>query len=232
MAFRIPNLLRDMVGEGAINSSVVPVAAGYAQEKDKRACWEFFSTFLIWAFLVLSVLTLAGMILAPMIVRLIAPGFILDPDKLSLTVQLTRWMFPYLVLIGLTAYGMGILYTLRAFAVPAFSPCLLNMAMIASVLFAQPGSHDIVFYLAIGVLCGGALQLLAQALSLVRHGARFYWPRTLRHEGVQKVGKLMMPRLFGSVVYQLMVFVDTFCASLVSIVGPGGISAIYYANRI
>ena len=122
VAFRIPNLLRDIVGEGATNSSVVPVISEYAEARDKKDLWRFLSVMFVLALMVLGAITVLGIILAPAIVKIIAPGFILQPEKLALTVHLTRMMFPYLILIGLTAYGMGILYTFRSFGVPAFSP--------------------------------------------------------------------------------------------------------------
>lgn len=231
VAFKIPNLFRDLVGEGATNSAVVPVFSEYRIKKEAEEFWRFVSVILVMALVLLSVLTILGILLAPFIVRALAPGFMADPPKLLLTIQLTRVMFPYLVLIGLTAYSMAILYTFRSFTAPAFSPCLLNVAMIASALMAL-SSKDPSFILAIGVLIGGVLQLAVQIPSMRGVGFRFYKPPTLRHPGAMKVWKLLLPRMFGAGVYQLTVLVDTFCASLSSIVGPGGISAIYYANRI
>ncbi|MDP8266950.1 MAG: murein biosynthesis integral membrane protein MurJ [Candidatus Aceula meridiana] len=232
VAFRIPNLLRDVVGEGAMNSSVVPVISEYAHQDDKLKLWRFLSVVFILALMVLSLLTILGIIFSPLIVRIIAPGFIVEPEKLALTIRLTRLMFPYLIFIGLTAYGMGILYTFRSFIVPALGPCFLNIAVIASALLAVAFGKDLVLFLAVGVLVGGVLQLLAQALPIFRKGVRFRLPKTLNHPGAKKVGRLLLPRLFGSAVYQLTVFVDTFCASLAFAVGLGGISAIYYSNRI
>jgi len=231
VAFRIPNLFRDILGEGGMNSSVVPVIAEYSQ-KDKKEVMAFLNAIFVLLLMTLSLLTVLGIVFAPWVVRLIAPGFVEDPVKLQLTIQLTRIMFPYLILIGLTAYGMGILFIFRSFAVPAFSPCLLNIAIIISGLVAVKIPVDQVFCLALGVLVGGVLQLGAHIFPMLHHGVRLQVPKTLDHPGVRKVGRLIVPRLFGSGVYQLSVFVDTFCASLSSVVGVGGISAIYYANRI
>lgn len=231
VAFRIPNLFRDILGEGGMNSSVVPVISEYAQ-KDKKELVNFLSAVFVFVFIALSTITILGIAFAPWVVRLIAPGFIVDPQKLELTIQLTRWMFPYLILIGLTAYGMAILFTFRYFSVPAFSPCLLNLSIIASIFIAVKFSLDPVFSLAVGVLVGGVLQLAVHIFPIVKRGVWFHRPTTLNHPGVRKVGRLLLPRLFGSAVYQMSVFVDTFCASLSYIVGTGGISAIYYSNRI
>ena len=232
VAFKIPNLFRDLVGEGAANSAVVPVFSQYLVHKKRQEFWHFVSVILALAMITLSLLTILGMAFAPVIVRLIAPGFVANPEKLALTIQLTKLLFPYLVLIGLTAYSMAILYTFRSFKASAFSPCLLNLAMIASALWASRFMKEPVYGLAVGVLAGGLLQLLAQTPSLFKVGMRLQRPLPLNHPGAVQVGRLLVPRLLGAGVYQMNVFVDTFCASLSAIVGAGGISAIYYANRI
>jgi len=232
VAFRIPNLLRNFVGEGATNSAVVPVFSEYLINKKKEEFWQFISVVLVLALIVLSILTLLGILLAPVIVRLIAPGFITDPEKLALTVSLTKIIFPYLIFIGLTAYSMAILYTFRSFAAPAFSPCLLNISIIVSALLSSRYLKEPVYGLAVGIVLGGILQLLVQMPSLLKIGIKFQIPKTLKHPGALKVGKLLGPRLIGAGVYQFTVLIDTFCASLSMIVGVGGISAIYYSNRI
>ncbi len=231
VAFKIPNLFRDFVGEGATNAAIVPVLSEY-RDKDKKVLGDFISVIFVLALIILSLLTILGIILTPWIVRVMAPGFIVDPPKLLLTIQLTKWMFPYLIFIGFTAYSMGILFTFRSFAVPAFSPCLLNISMIVAAALASRNMQEPVLGLAWGVLAGGFLQLGAQMIPLYRSGFRFTTPKTLYHPGAVKIGRLLIPRMVGSGVYQLSVLIDTFCASLASIVGPGGVSAIYYANRI
>ncbi len=232
VALKIPNLFRDLVGEGATNSAVVPVLSEYHQKKERKEFWQFVAVIFLWAFLILSFLTMIGVLMAPFLIRVIAPGFLDDLEKFSLTVQLTRMMFPYLIFIGLVAYSMAILYTFRLFLVPAFSPCLLNIAMITSAVLAASTMPEPIYGLAIGVLAGGILQFLVQIPPLFKTGIIWQWPRSLNHPGVAKVGRLLIPRLFGAGIYQLSVFVDTFCASLSFLVGLGGISAIYYANRI
>ena len=232
VASKIPNLFRDLVGEGAMNAAVVPVMSEYKEKEDIKAFWEFASALLALSMIVLSAITILGIIAAPVIVRVIAPGFMADPEKLALTISLTRFMFPYLIFIGLTAYSMGILFTFRSFAVPAFSPCLLNIAMIVAALAYSWTMRDPVLGLAVGVLIGGILQLAAQWIPLTGKGMPCRKPKTLRHPGAVKIGKLLIPRMLGSGVYQMSILIDTFCASLSSIVGQGGISAIYYANRI
>ncbi|MCB9719896.1 MAG: murein biosynthesis integral membrane protein MurJ [Candidatus Omnitrophica bacterium] len=231
VALKIPNLFRDMVGEGATNAAVVPVLAEY-HHKEREQFWNFVNIVLTLALMILSLITLAGVLGAPLIVRVIAPGFLADPVKLDLTIRLTKVMFPYLILIGLTSYSMGILYTFRSFLVPAFTPCLLNIAIITSALLASRSMAEPVYGLAVGVLIGGVLQLVFQIPAMTRIGFRWRPPTSLRHPGATKIGRLLVPRMIGSGVYQMTVFIDTFCASLATIVGAGGISAIYYANRI
>ena len=164
--------------------------------------------------------------------RLIAPGFTGDAAKFQLTVDLTRIMFPYLVLIALTAFQVGILYSLQSFFVPAFGPCLLNVAMILSAWLACLFSWHLAYALSVGVLVGGVWQFWAQWAALKKQGVIWGRARTLNHDGAKKIWSLLVPRLWGSGVYQLNIVVDTFCASLATIVGAGGIAAVYYANRI
>ena len=232
VAQRIPNLFRDLVGEGAANAAIVPVLSEYAQKKTKEEWQECINVVLAWGVIVLGSITIIGICVAPWIVRLIAPGFAGEQGELKLTADLTRIMFPYLILIALTAFQTGILYSLNAFFAPAFGPCLLNLAMILSVWVACLFSWSLAYTISFGVLVGGVLQFLAQWAALRRRGVHWKMPLKFNHEGARQIGKLLLPRLWGSTVYQLNVFVDTFCASLAVIVGTGGIAAIYYANRM
>ncbi len=231
VAQRIPNLLRDLVGEGAANAAIVPVISEYHHHN--RAQWlQLINVVMAWGVIILGGITLIGIIAAPLIVRVMAPGFVSDPAKFELTVNLTRIMFPYLILIALTAVQVGILYSLRSFFTPAFGPCLLNIAMILCAWLAASFNWALAYALAGGVLIGGVWQFLAQYMALKKLGVKWELATTLNHEGAKKIGRLMVPRIWGSAVYQLNVFADTFCASLSMIVGSGGIAAIYFANRI
>ncbi len=232
VAQRIPNLFRDLVGEGAANAAIVPVLSEYAQKKTKEEWQECINAVLAWGVIILGSITVIGIITAPWIVRLIAPGFAGERGQLQLTVDLTRIMFPYLILIALTAFQAGILYSVNAFFAPAFGPCLLNIAMILSVWVACLFSLPLAYTISVGVLVGGVWQFWAQWEALRRRGIYWKKPKFLNHDGAKQIGKLLLPRLWGSTVYQLNIFVDTFCASLAVIVGTGGIAAIYYANRM
>ncbi|MBF0593419.1 MAG: murein biosynthesis integral membrane protein MurJ [Candidatus Omnitrophica bacterium] len=231
VAFRLPNMFRDLMGEGAANSSFIPVMTEY-KEKHPADLKEFMNVIFAWGMVILAGITVAGIVLAPLVVRLIAPGFVHEPGKMGLAVTLTQIMFPYLVFIGLTAFFSAIQFTYGSFMMPALGPCLLNLVLIVSTLASVFWLKQPLYGLAAGVLAGGALQLWFQWVPLKKHGVVFGRPVTMRHDGARQVGRLILPRLFGSAVYQLNIFVDTICASLVSIVGPGGISAIYYAMRL
>ena len=124
VAQKIPNLFRDLVGEGATNAAVVPVFSEYLQKKDRKEFWQFVSVIFILGLIILSAITVIGIFLSPLIIRMMAPGFIAHPEQLDLAIKLTKLIFPYLIFIGLTAYSVGILYTFRSFTSPAFSPSL------------------------------------------------------------------------------------------------------------
>lgn len=228
VAFRIPNLLRDLIGEGAANAAIVPVLT---QELARKGRGDFFRlaqvlfNILFWA---LVVFTVFGMMASPLIVRLIAPGFIGDYEKFITTVSLTRILFPFLILVGMWAYAMGVLNTLGHFASPAFGPCILNLSMIiCASLFGEN-----VFGLASGVLIGGVFQFLIQLPPLYKNGWRLRFTGDFSHPQAKKAGILLVPRALGACVYQVNVFVSTILASLSTIAGEGAVAALYYANRV
>ncbi len=230
VAFRIPNLLRDLVGEGATNAAFVPVLSEYLVKKSREEYWELARVILNILLIVLVAITVLGIIFSPLIVKVIAPGFISDAAKFQLTVNLTRIMFPYILLIGLTAFAVGVLNSLKSFAFPAFGPCLLNISLIlcATLLFRRLG----VVSLAVGVLIGGVAQLLLQIPVLYRKGLRLGGRIRLIHPAARKIATLLLPRALGACVYQINIFVDTILASLAFIVGEGAVPALYYSNRI
>lgn len=228
VAFRIPNLLRDLIGEGAANAAIVPVLTEELTKKGKKDFFKLAQVLFNIIFWVLIILTALGMLLAPFIVKLIAPGFAVDKEKFDVTVQLTRIIFPFLILVGLWAYAMGVLNTLGHFAAPAFGSSLLNISMI----FCAMWFGENVFGLSAGVLAGGALQLFIQLPPLYIHGWRARLTTDFSHPQAKRVGKLLLPRALGACVYQVNVFVSTILASLSSIVGDGAVAALYYANRV
>ncbi|MDD4899120.1 MAG: murein biosynthesis integral membrane protein MurJ [Candidatus Omnitrophica bacterium] len=228
IAFKIPNLFRDFFGEGAANAAFVPVFSEYAAKKSKEEFWELANVVLNLLLISLSVIVVLGVIFSPLIVRLIAPGFIADPEKLALTIKLNRIIFPYCLLICLAAYSMAILNSLRHFSVPAFAPCLLNISIIVFALMFGESIKG----LSLGVLVGGFLQLLIQVPVLYKKGFRLQFFKKFRHPAAKQIGKLMMPRLLSSSIYQLNNFVDTIFGSLAAIVGEGGVAGLYFAYRL
>jgi putative peptidoglycan lipid II flippase len=229
VAFRIPNLLRRLFAEGSLTIAFIPVFTEYLSNKGEDEAFELAGAAIRMLSVVLAAAAVIGMVIAPLIVHVIAPGFAASPEKYRLTVALTRMMFPYIFFIGLVALFMGILNVLDHFAAPALAPVFLNLAMIASVLFLSPHLAEPVFGLAVGVLVGGVLQLVLQLPFLVRKGLRFWKKASLFHTGLIKIGRLMAPAVFGAAVYQINIFISTLLASFLS---QGSVSYLYYADRM
>jgi len=229
VAFRIPNLLRRLFAEGSLTIAFIPVFTEYLKKRSKAEAIELASVAFTLLSAILALVSVAGILLSPWIVMVMAPGFVDVPDKYELTVFLTRLMFPYIFFISLVALCMGILNSLRHFAAPALAPVILNICMIASVfalrgLFAEP-----ILSLAVGVMAGGILQLAMQFPFLLKMGARLRPNFHFNHPGVRRIGLLMLPAVFGAAVYQANVFIGTILASLL----PGGsVSYLYYADRV
>lgn len=228
IAFKIPNLLRDFVGEGATNAAFIPVFSEYQHNHTREEFWELANVVLNLLLVALAVITVLGIIFAPLVVRLMAPGFIHEPQKLELTVRLTRIIFPYILLVGLAAYAMAILNSFKHFAAPAFAPCLLNISIIVCALVFGEGITG----LASGILIGGVLQLAVQLPVIYRKGMRLNLFKRFRHPGARAIGMLMLPRTVSTSIYQLNNFVDSIFGSLSWIVGEGGVAVLYFSYRL
>jgi putative peptidoglycan lipid II flippase len=229
VAFRIPNLLRRVLGEGALSTAVVPVFTDYSVNRSREEFVTMARAVLAAALLALSVVTAVGIAGAPWILRAIAPGFGADPAQFSLAVLLTRVMFPYLLLVGLAALAMGALNTHGRFFAAALGPALLNVGMIGAVLVLGRRVEPPILSLAVGVLAGGVAQLAAQLPSLRQCGLLVGPSRQLRHPALARVARLLVPAVFGLASAQVTVFVNTLLASLLP---AGSISFLYYADRI
>jgi len=232
VAFRIPNTLRHLVGEGAANAAVIPVLSEYLGARNKKEFWHIVNVLLNILLIILALITMAGILLSPVIVRLIAFGFTDNWEKLDLTIRLTKIMFSFIFFIGLAAYAMGVLNTLKHFAAPAAASCFLNIAMIAGGLWCGRIFDEPIVGLAYAVLIGGFLQLAVQVPVLLKKGFKFEFTLDFSHPAIKKMGLLLVPRMIGSSIYQLNVFVDTLFASFGDIVGEGAVAALYYANRL
>ncbi len=229
VAFRIPNLLRRLLAEGSLTVSFVPVFTEYLRNKTREEALELANITFTALSIILVFVSLMGVAFSPFIVTIMAPGFVKTPSQYDLAVFLTRFMFPYIFLISLVALCMGILNSLRHFAAPALSPVVLNIAMILAALTLRDLFEEPIVALAAGVMAGGVLQLAMQWPFLVKMGVRLKPDFRFRHPGVKRIGLLMLPAAFGAAIYQINIFVGTILASLLS---PGSVSYLYYADRI
>ncbi len=229
VSFRIPNLLRRLLAEGSLTVAFVPVFTEYLHHKSKREALELANVVFTALSIVLVAVSLAGVLLSPLIVAIMAPGFIKEPVQYDLAVFLTRLMFPYIFFISLVALCMGILNSLRHFAAPAFSPVLLNISMIAATMLLRDFFAEPIYALAVGVMTGGALQLAMQWPFLRRLGVRLKINFNFRHPGLKRIGLLMLPAVFGGAVYQINILIGTILASLLP---AGSVSYLYYADRL
>jgi putative peptidoglycan lipid II flippase len=229
VAFRIPNLLRRLFGEGSLTAAFIPVFSSYLAADKRTEAKEIAQTAMTLTAICLTVVTICGIIFSPFIISMIAPGFSATPEKYEIAVFLNRLMFPYILFISLVALAMGILNADNHFLTPALAPVLLNLCMIAAALGLTPFLDNAALALAIGVLCGGVAQLLLQLPMLKKHG--FPWrPRfNFRHPAIKRVLTLMGPSLLGLAITQITIFCNTLLASYLV---DGSISYLYFADRL
>ncbi|WP_404343629.1 murein biosynthesis integral membrane protein MurJ [Vreelandella venusta] len=229
VAFKIPNFLRRLFAEGAFNQAFVPVLSEYSTQRTKQEIRELLNAVAGSLTALLALITALAMLGAPWLVWLFAPGFGRDPEKLALTADMLRLTFPYLLLISLTAFSGSVLNTWNRFAVPAFTPVLLNLSLIGAALLLMPLMEEPAMALAWGVLIAGAAQLAFQVPFLLRLGLLpTPWPN-FAHDGVKRILKLMVPALFGVSVSQINLLLDTVLASLLA---AGSVSWLYYSDRL
>jgi len=229
VAFRLPNLLRRLFAEGSLTISFVPVFTEYLEKKSRKDAFELAAIAFSVLSVILAAVSVMGVILAPVLVRLIAPGFVAMEGKYALTVFLTRLMFPYIFFISLVALCMGILNSLRHFAMPALAPVALNISMIAAAVLLRGFFDEPITALAVGVIVGGVAQLIMQFPVLVSKGMRLRPRFNFSHPGIRRISFLMMPAVFGAAVYQVNIFVSTLLASFLP---QGSVSYLYYADRL
>ncbi len=229
VAFKIPNFLRRLFAEGAFSAAFVPILSEYKQQRSHGELKLFVDRVAGTLGGVLLLLTLLGVLGAPLLVLLFAPGFAEMPGVSELTAEMLRLTFPYLLFISLTAFVAGILNAFDRFAVPAFTPVLLNLFMIAAALWLAPRMEQPIVALAWAVLLAGVAQFLFQLPFLRPLGLLPRFRFTPRDPGVRRVGGLMLPALFGVSVTQLNLLLSTLVASFLE---AGSISWLYYADRL
>lgn len=233
VAFRIPNIFRRFFAEGSFSQAFVPVFAEYDEGHTRADVKELLDRAAGTLGAILFLITLAGVVAAPLFILLFAPGFATDgsdgDERFGLAVDMLRWTFPYLLFVSLTALAGAVLNTYRRFAAAAFSPVLLNLVLIGFAAFLAPNWERPGIALAVGVFVAGLLQLACMLPFLARlklvPRPRWGWS----HPGVRKILRLMLPGLFGSSVAQLSILLDTLIASFLA---TGSISWLYYSDRL
>ena len=233
VAFRVPNLLRDLFAEGAMSAAFVPTLTRVHQRGGPEAALRLANLVINFLLVVVSALCVAGMLAAPWLVRVLAPGFASVPGKLELTTLMTRIMTPFLILVSVAAAIMGILNTRRIFFIPAVAPTMLNLGLIAAGYLIAPfmprfGLEPIVG-MAFGALLGGLGQLLIQVPALRAQGFRWQPVVSFRDPDVLRMVSLMTPAAIGIAAAQVNIFVSTFLASNLA---QGSVSWLNYAYRL
>jgi len=229
VAFRIPNFFRRIFGEGAFSQSFIPVFSEYREKRSAEEVRAFIDHMTGTLGVVLVALTLLGIWAAPGFVTAIAPGYLDDPDKFSITVDSLRITFPYLLFISFVAMSQGLLNTCGRFGPPAVTPVLLNLCMIAAAVWLVPYAANEAIAISLGVLAAGVLQLAFQ-VPFLRHEGVLPFPRpNARDAGVRRVFRLMLPAIFGVSVAQINILVGTLLASFLV---TGSVSWLYYSDRV
>ena len=245
MAFRIPNLLRDLFAEGALSSAFVPVFSDYLVKKDEKEAFRLSNLVTNTLILILGTLVVLGIIFAPQLVSVFASGYKETPGKFELTVYLTRVMMPFILLVALAAQSMGILNARGRFAVPALSSSFFNVgSIVGGIIFAalltdptfshpltaiKENPRDGIIGMAYGVLIGGFLQYSVQWPSLRRAGFRYRPALSFSDPGVRRIFKMMGPAVIGTAAVQINILINSNFAS--SIPGNGPVAWLQYAFR-
>lgn len=224
VAFSLPSVLFYLF-TGALATVVVPIYSEYAAKGREREAWGLFGTFFHVLLLLLVLVTALGLLLAPWLVRLLAPGF--PADTLNLAISLTRWMFPLLIFSGVTALFSGLLNAKNIFAITALNGPLSNVAVIVAVIAL--GCQWGIYGMALGVLAGGVAGVLVQLPALRRTGFSFRPGVALNHPDLKKIFKLIIPITVGFSISETYILIDRFLASGLA---EGSIAALNYANRL
>ncbi|WP_217362004.1 MULTISPECIES: murein biosynthesis integral membrane protein MurJ [unclassified Marinobacterium] len=230
VAFKIPNFLRRLFAEGAFAQAFVPVLSEYRSQRDLKAVQFLVNRTAGSLGSVLLLVTLVGSLGSPLLAMLFAPGFYMSgSESFGLAADMLRITFPYLMLISLTAFCGAILNSYERFAVPAFTPVLLNLCLIGSAVYLSPLFDPPIMALAWGVLMAGTVQLLFQLPFLARLRLLPVPQAGWKDEGVRRILKLMLPALFGVSVAQINLLLDTVLASFLQ---TGSVSWLYYSDRL
>lgn len=229
VAFRIPNLLRELFAEGSMTAALIPVLTEYRNGKGPDETKRLVRITFTFALIAVGGITLLGMVFAPAIVSALAPGFKADPEKFRMTVTLTRVMFPFLLFISLAAVVMGALNARRIFFIPALAPAMLNAVIIASVVILSGIAGGPVLAVAIGVTLGGFVQFAFQTPVFFREGYSLRPEFSFGHEGLRKIASLVAPATLGMAVSQINIVISSILASYLA---GGSITYLFYSMHL
>ena len=229
VAFKIPNFMRRLFAEGAFSQAFVPVLSDYKEQGSKQALKLFIDRTAGTLAFILLLVTIVGVVAAPVLITIFAPGFLSEGKQYDLAVQMLRITFPYLFFISLVALAGGILNSHGKFAIPAFTPVFLNICMIATAIWLSPLMADPIVALAWGVFVAGIVQLLFQIPALYHLGLLPHLKLGFKDPGVKRILKLMLPAIFGVSVTQINLLLDTLIASFLT---AGSVSWLYYSDRL
>lgn len=233
VAFRIPNLLRDLFAEGAMSAAFVPTFNGIMQKEGAQKAFKLTNLTFSALLVVVGTLTVIGIVASPMIVNMIAPEFASNPEKFEVTVTMTRIMFPFLICISWAAIAMGILNSMGEFFIPAIAPAFLNLAMIIAGWTLCPLATEFdmpaITGMAIGAMLGGLLQFAVQLPVLFKYGFKFRWQVNFNDPGIRKIVRLIIPGTVGLAATQVNIAISTILATSQ---GDGAVSWLSYAFRV
>jgi putative peptidoglycan lipid II flippase len=229
VAFRIPNLLRRLFGEGSLTMAFIPVFSRIREEEGEEAAQAMARSAMIWLCLILGAVTILVHIFAGALTMAIAPGFVGNSELFRTTVDLVRICFPYAIFICGVALCMGILNSRSHFLGPALAPAVLNVTLISAALLGYFAGFNVAYSMAYGVIIGGICQFALQQPFLRSTGFSWRGPWSFANKGVMRMGLLMLPTVFGAAVYQINILLSTLLASFLPL---GSVSYLYYADRL
>jgi putative peptidoglycan lipid II flippase len=228
-AFRIPNLLREFFAEGSMSAAFIPVLTEYREKKGEEEANRLVRIAFTFILVAVGAVCLIGIVFSPAIVAVIAPGFLGSPEKFSLTVLLTRIMFPFLLFISLAALIMGALNTKKIFFVPALAPAMLNVTLILSIVFFESKAKQPIMAAAIGVMAGGFVQFAFQLPSFFKNRYKLGLDTAFGHPGLKRMSVLLIPATLALSVNQINIVVSNILASYLP---AGSITYLFYSMRL
>jgi putative peptidoglycan lipid II flippase len=229
IAFRIPNFMRGLFAEGSFSQAFIPILSEYRSQRSHEEVRLFMDHTLTTLATVLFGVTLIGILLAPLVARLFAPGFDPASVKFALTTSMLRITFPYILFISLAAFSGAVFNTYDKFGVPSFSPIILNLVLIIMTVFVSPHFGTPVYALAWGVFIAGIVQFTFQLPFLYRDNLLPRIKFNFKDPGVRRVIRLMIPAIIGVSMYQIGTLIDTIFASFLK---TGSVSWLYYSDRL